>query len=126
MTKNLTLLRLALIVIFLVHSIAGMFNNGINNFGDYLNTAGFNPVGIPLAWLIKLSHIAFAYSLITNKYLKITAITTLLILITGIITIHIKSGWFVVGGGSGGVEFNFLLIFCILNILYPKTLSKAV
>ena len=41
-TKKLTFLRIALIVIFLVHSLAGMFNNGINDFGNlYLNNVGF-------------------------------------------------------------------------------------
>ena len=38
MIKNLTLLRIALIIIFLIHSVAGMFNNGINDFGNlFLN-----------------------------------------------------------------------------------------
>ncbi|WP_310377962.1 DoxX family protein [Flavobacterium sp.] len=121
MKKNLTFLRIALIVIFLVHSLAGMFNNGINDFGNlYLNQVGFAPLGVPLAWFIKLSHIALVFSLITNKYLKFTFLVTILILFAGIFMIHIKEGWFVVGGGRNGVEFNFLLILCLLNILYPK------
>ncbi len=125
MVKNLTLLRIALIVIFLIHSIAGMFNNGINDFGNlFLNKVGFYPIGVPLAWLIKLSHIGFVFSLFTNKYLKFTSIITLFILIVGIVMIHLKDGWFVVGGGRNGVEFNFLLIMCILGVLYPNSLSK--
>ena len=44
MLKNLIFLKFALIIIFLVHSIAGMFNNGINDFGNlYLNQVGFAP-----------------------------------------------------------------------------------
>ena len=85
MAKNLTLLRIALIVIFLVHSIAGMFNNGINDFGNlYLNQVGFAPLGVPLAWVIKLSHIALIFSLITNRHLKFTSLVTILILLSGI------------------------------------------
>lgn len=122
MIKNLTLLRIALIIIFLVHSIAGMFNNGINDFGNlFLNKVGFSPIGVPLAWLIKLSHIGFAFSLLTNKYLKFTSIITLIILIAGIFMVHLKDGWFVVGGGTNGVEFSFLLIVCVLTILFPKS-----
>jgi putative oxidoreductase len=125
MTKNLTFLRIALIIIFLVHSLAGMFNNGINDFGNFfLNKAGFAPIGVPLAWAIKLSHIALAYSLFTDKYLKITVFITILILIAGIYMVHLPDGWFVVGGGRNGVEFNFLLIMALLSIIYPNVLNR--
>jgi putative oxidoreductase len=125
MTKNLSFLRIALIIIFLVHSLAGMFNNGINNFGNlYLNQVGFAPVGLPLAWAVKLSHIALAFSLLTDKYLKATSFITIFILIVGIFMIHLKEGWFVVGGGRNGVEFNFLLIMALLSIVYPNALNK--
>lgn len=125
MIKNLSLLRIGLVIIFLVHSLSGMFNNSINDFGNlYLNQVGFAPFGVLIAWVIKLSHIGFAFSLLTNKYLKFTAIITLLILLSGIIMIHFKEGWFVVGGGRNGVEFNFLLIICILTVLYPKSFLK--
>ncbi len=125
MKKNLPLLRIALIVIFLMHSVSGMFNNGVNDFGNlFLNKAGFAPVGVPLAWLIKLSHIALAFSLLTDRYLKLMCVITILILISGIVMIHYKEGWFVVGGGRNGVEFNFLLIICLITIIYPKVNSR--
>lgn len=125
MTTNLSFLRIAIIIIFLVHSLAGMFNNGINNFGNlYLNQVGFAPVGLPLAWAVKLSHIAVAFSLFTDKYLKATSFITIFILIVGIFMIHLKEGWFVVGGGRNGVEFNVLLIMALLTIVYPNALNK--
>lgn len=125
MTKNLSFLRIALIVIFLVHSLAGMFNNGINNFGNlYLNNVGFAPFGLPLAWAIKLSHIALAVSLLTDKFLKITTFITIIILVAGIFMVHLQDGWFVVGGGRNGIEFNFLLIMALLSIIYPDVLSR--
>jgi putative oxidoreductase len=69
MTKNLSFLRIALVIIFLVHSVPGMFNNGINDFGNmYLNQIGFAPVGLFVAWLVKLSHVALAVSLLTDKF----------------------------------------------------------
>ncbi len=125
MTKNLTFIRIALIIIFLVHSLAGMLNNGINDFGNlYLAKIGFGALGLPIAWAVKLSHIAVAISLFTDKYLKITAIITILILVAGIIMIHLHEGWFVVGGGRNGVEFNFLLIMALLSIIYPYALQR--
>ena len=124
MTKNLNknlLLKFPLIAILLVHSISGMFNNGINDFGNlYLNQVGFAPFGLYLAWIIKLSHLILAVSLVFDKYVKTPIIINILIFITGIFMIHIKDGWFVVGGGRNGVEFNFLLIFVLLYLLFQN------
>jgi putative oxidoreductase len=125
MTKNLTFLRIALIVIFLIHSVPGMFDGGVNGFGNqYLNQVGFAPIGLPLAWAIKLSHVALAISLLTDRYLKWTAIITIIVLVAGIFMVHLKDGWFVVGGGRNGIEFNFLLIMALLYILYPNSILK--
>ena len=83
------ILRIAVAIILLSHSIPGMFNNGINDFGNlYLNQAGFAPVGLYLAWAIKLSHIAAAILLLMNKYVKWAGAITILILIAGIIMVH--------------------------------------
>lgn len=124
---NTFLLRLAVAIILLMHSIPGMFNNGINDFGRfYLNETGFAPFGIPLAWAIKLSHVAAAVCFLLNKYVKPAAIITILILITGIIMVHFKEGWFVVGGGRNGVEFNFLLIIVLLTLIFPNGLKRRI
>jgi putative oxidoreductase len=54
-TNGTFLLRAAVAIILLIHSVPGMFNNGVNNFGNmYLNQVGFAPVGLYLAWAIKL------------------------------------------------------------------------
>ncbi len=117
--KDNIFLRFALVVTLLAHSLLGIFNNGINNFGNlYLNQIGFAPFGLFLAWAIKLSHIANAISLITDKYVKITSSITIFILLVGIYLIHFEAGWFVVGGGRNGMEFNFLLIFALLNVMF--------
>jgi putative oxidoreductase len=124
MTTHITFLRIGLAVIFMAHSVPGMFNNGVNDFGNlYLNEVGFSPFGLPLAWAIKLSHVALVISLLTNKYLKINAIITILVLLFGIGMIHVHEGWFVVGGGRNGVEFNFILIMCLLHLMYPNFLK---
>jgi putative oxidoreductase len=34
--------------------------------------------------------------------------------------IHGKEGWFVVGGGRNGVEFNFILILILTQLIYNK------
>lgn len=121
MLNKTFLLRYSVAIILLMHSIPGMFDNGINNFGNlYLNQIGFAPIGVPIAWLIKLSHLATAFCLIFEKYVKWASLLTIFILLVGIILVHYKEGWYVVGGGRNGVEFNFLLIFTLLTLIFPN------
>jgi len=124
MNGNL-LLRIAVAIILLTHSVFGMFNNGINDFGNlFLNQIGFAPFGVFLAWSIKLSHVAAAILLIMNKYIKLAGFITIFVLIMGIILVHFQEGWFVVGGGRNGVEYNFLLIVVSLAIMFPNGFVK--
>ena len=104
-------LRITLAAVFFMHGIPSIFTGAVNNFGNlYLNEVGFAPIGLPLAWMIKLSHVACAVLLILNRYIRVAALITILILVAGIIMIHAAEGWFVVGAGRNGVEFNVLLI----------------
>ncbi|MDZ4795282.1 MAG: DoxX family protein [Bacteroidota bacterium] len=124
---NTLLLRIAVAIILLTHSIPGMFDNGINNFGMlYLNEVGFSPYGVAIAWAIKISHVLCAFLLLLNKWIRPAAIITILILMAGIVMVHFKEGWFVVGGGRNGVEYNFLLICVLLTIMYPGGINKSV
>ncbi|WP_306354143.1 DoxX family protein [Flavobacterium sp. '19STA2R22 D10 B1'] len=119
------ILRIAVSIILLTHSVFGMFDNGINDFGNfYLNQVGFAPYGVLLAWIIKLSHVLCALLLLANKYVKWASIITILVLIMGIIMVHFKEGWFVVGGGRNGMEYNFLLICVLLAIMFPNGIGK--
>ncbi len=120
------LLRIPVVIILLMHSVPGMFNNGINDFGNlYLNQIGFAPVGLYLAWAIKLSHLVCAACLLFNRYINWASVVTIFVLIAGIILIHYKEGWYVVGGGRNGMEFNFLLIFVLFSIMRLNSSKKT-
>ena len=119
--SSLFLLRFAVAIILLMHSIPSIYTNGVQEFGSlYLNQIGFAPVGVPLAWAIKLSHVATAVCLLFQIYTRWVVLITIPILIAGIILIHSKDGWFVVGYGRNGIEFNFLLIFVLLAIAFHE------
>lgn len=122
--KNLFLLRFALAVILLMHGLTSIFGD-ITGFGAYLNDSGFKPFGLVLAWLIKLSQVAAAIGLLINRYVKLLGFITIFILLTGILMVHLKNGWFVVGGGSNGVEYNFLLIIALLTVMYPHGIKRS-
>jgi putative oxidoreductase len=124
--NGILLLRIAVALILLTHSVFGMFNNGINDFGNlYLNQIGFAPFGVFLAWSIKISHVVAALLLLLNKYIRAAGFVTIFVLIMGIILVHFQEGWFVVGGGRNGMEYNFLLIIVLLVIMYPNGFKKS-
>jgi len=111
------ILRIALAAVLFMHGIPSIFTGAVNNFGNqYLNQVGFAPIGLPLAWAIKLSHVACAIMLILNRYIRLAAFVTIPILVAGIIMIHAAEGWYVVGGGRNGVEFNVLLISALVYL----------
>ena len=119
--SNNFILRLAVSIVLLMHSLPSIFSGGVNDFGNaYLNQAGFGAAGLPLAWAIKLSHIGAAICFMLDRFVKVAGFVTIVILITGIFMIHLADGWFVVGGGRNGVEFNFLMIAAILTLMFPK------
>ncbi len=123
--NNTFMLRAALAIILLTHALPGMFDGGVNAFGNlFLNQIGFSPLGVPIAWAVKISHIVCAVLLVLNKYIKPASITTIFILIMGIILVHFKEGWFVVGGGRNGVEYNLLLIVVFVYIMFPDGFAK--
>lgn len=124
MKKNF-FLRLALSVILLMHSVISIVNGDVNNFGLlFLNTVGFSPWGLYVAWAVKLTHIVSVPLLWADRYIKPMAICNILIFMFGIYYVHWQNGWFVVGGGTNGVEYNFLLIFCFLSLMYPEVSLK--
>lgn len=123
---NTFLLRFAVAVIFGMHCIPTILDGSVNGFGtQYLDKVGFAPFGLYIAWTVKLTHLVSIPLLILNKYLKPVGLANMIILVAGIIMVHYPEGWFVVGGGRNGVEFNFLLIFVLLTIMFPEGLNRG-
>jgi putative oxidoreductase len=121
MINSTFILRAWLAIVMLTHGLPGMFDGSIHGFGDlFLNQIGFAPFGVPLAWTIKISHVVCAVLLVLNKYIKPAAIATIFVLVMGIILVHFKEGWYVVGGGRNGVEYNLLLIVVFVFIMFPN------
>ncbi|MGE8536829.1 DoxX family protein [Chryseobacterium sp. JV274] len=123
--KKSVFLRLGLSVILLMHSVISIFSGDVNNFGHfYLDSIGFSPIGIYIAWAVKLTHLFSVPLLWFDRYIKPVAIGNILIFVFGIYFVHWQNGWFVVGGGTNGIEFNVLLIFSFLNLMYPEIYFK--
>ena len=120
------LLRFGLMLTMIMHGIPSFVNGSVIDFGKRLDEVfGFGFMGIPMAILVKLIHVVSIPALFLNKYLKPLAVLNIIIFIMGIVLIHWKHGWYVVGGGSEGVEFNVLLIFAFSIFVFPNGLVNS-
>lgn len=117
---NTILIRFAVAVIMMMHSVPSFVTMDVLDFGSgFLAPNGFGSLGIPLAILIKSIQLISIPALIFDKYLKLISALNIIILLSGIYMIHFNEGWYVVGAGRNGVEFNFLLIFIFMSFLIP-------
>ena len=126
-TTSNFLLRLAVAVIILSHSLHGIFTGtDVHDFGAlFLNKIGFTPFGVPLAWTVVLGQALTALLLLANRGLGPAVAFNIGVLLMGVATVHWAEGWFVVGGGRNGMEFSFLLIACLLSIWWTATARKT-
>ena len=128
LNNNTLLLRFGAAIVFLSHSLHGIFTgNDVNDFGNlFLNKIGFSPFGVFIAWGVVLSQIITSVLLIVNKVVRISCIINIIILVFGIITVHFAEGWYVVGAGRNGMEFSFILIVVLFTIIFSdkRTLNK--
>lgn len=120
-------IRFAVATIMTMHSVPSFITMDVLNFGaDFLAPEGFGIFGVPLAILVKLIQLISVWALLFNRFLKLFSILNICILLSGIIMIHYNEGWYVVGGGRNGIEFNFLLIFIFLSFIIPQELFEKV
>jgi putative oxidoreductase len=120
------LLRFGLMVIMIMHGIPSFVEMSVIDFGNALTDVfGFGFMGLPMAILVKTIHVLTIPALLLNKHLKPLAMLNIIIFVMGIVLIHWKHGWYVVGGGSEGIEFNFLLIFSFSTFLFPNGLVSS-
>ena len=113
----LTILRIVVAILMLVHAIARISLGTVDDFGEFLTVNGF-PFGLYLAWAITIFEIVGSIVLAGGFYASILSIIFAIHLITGIFLVHLKEGWFVVGAGKNGVEYSFLLIVIFLIIAF--------
>lgn len=114
----LALLRVVLGVIFVSHGVPKLA-------GGIGATAGFfGQLGIPLptlsAWFIALLETLGGLALVVGVLVAPIAILLSIHMLLGILLVHLPS-WYVVGPGTGGAEFNAILIagLLVLVVLGP-------
>ena len=109
---GLTLLRVAVALMMLVHGAARAALGIVDDFGVVLDRWGF-PMGPALAWAITVTEIVGGALLAAGWLVRPLALWFALQLAAGIYLIHGRVGWFVVGAGRNGMEYSVLLLACL-------------
>ena len=118
-TYSIAALRMMMGVVFLLHAGVRIYNNTLPGFGDFLQGKGF-PFGFYLAWAVTLFELAGGVLMFFRFFVKIFCIGEMIVLITGIITVHSENGWFVVGRSLNGVEYSVVLITILTAIFLAE------
>lgn len=115
----IALLRILMGLVFIAHAVARLVDYSLPGFGDFLNSKGL-PAGFYLAWAVTIFELLGGVLMLFRQFVKIFCIGEIIILLTGIITVHSQSGWFVVGKTLGGMEYSVVLIVVLLAIFLAE------
>lgn len=112
-------IRVVLSMLMFVHGAARINNGTVGGFGEFLELQGF-PLGFYLAWAITIFELVGSVLLAVGLYSWIIAIVFAVHLTVGIVLVHWKDGWFVVGAGRNGIEYSVLLVLSFLAVAYAS------
>ena len=116
---SIAALRMMMGIIFILHAAVRVYNNTLPGFGDFLHEKGF-PFGFYLAWAVTLFELAGGILMFLRYFVRVFCIGEIIILITGIVTVHGENGWFVVGRSFNGVEYSVVLITILTAIFLAE------
>jgi putative oxidoreductase len=112
---GLTVLRVAVASVFVVHGIARMVNGTVGGFGQYLGSQGF-PLGVVIAWTLTLVEVGGGTAFALGFFVRPLCAWYAAQILTGIALVHWSAGWFVVGAGRGGMEYSVLIVACLAAV----------
>ena len=97
------LLRVVLAGLIAAHGWARLIEGGVVPFGAWLTSLGF-PLGLGIAAAITAIEIVGTALLLLRRFVLPLCLIYAFIYATGIVLVHSKAGWFVVGLGRNGSE----------------------
>jgi putative oxidoreductase len=116
----LRIFRTCVAVLLIIHGVTRIGNGSVGGFGEFLNGNGF-PFGFYIAWGITFFEISGGLLIILGYFVPWICMIFIIELTAGIILVHAGNGWFVVGGGTGGMEYSVLLILSFFVIAGTST-----
>jgi putative oxidoreductase len=118
-TSSIAALRMMMGIVFILHAGVRVYNNTLPGFGDFLESKGF-PFGFYLAWAVTLFELVGGVLMFLRYLVRVFCIGEIIILITGIVTVHAENGWFVVGRSLNGIEYSIVLITILTAIFIAE------
>ena len=109
----------------MLHPLHGFANpQDIPGFGSFLGSLGY-PFGLQLAWTVLMLQTVCSVCLIVNRWVIPACLGHICEVSFGLVHFHWPKGWFVVGGGEGGMEWPVILLVCLLGVLWAHWPRKA-
>lgn len=117
-TENpgILVVRCVVALTMLIHGTYRTAVGSVAGFGGFFESLGL-PFGVALAWILTVAEIVGALLLLARVAVVPIALWFAVELATGIVLVHWANGWFVVGGGTGGMEYSVLLIACFVALV---------
>jgi putative oxidoreductase len=109
------LMRLTVAALLFVHGATRLYKHDVGGFGHFLASQHV-PFAQIVAWLLSLVEVAGTVALAAGFAVIPLCLWFAAELVVGIVLVHAHAGWFVVGGGTGGMEYSVLLIAALLSI----------
>lgn len=113
---GLTILRVVLGVIFIAHGLPKL-TGGIEGTVELFGATGI-PAPLVAAWFIALLETLGGLMLLIGFLVTPVSLLLALHMMTGIVLVHAPNGFYVVGEGQGGIEFNLLLVASLLVMMF--------
>jgi putative oxidoreductase len=122
---GLTILRLAVASVFVIHGVARVALGTVGGFGTFLASAGL-PAGPAVAWTLTAVEIVGGVALALGLAVRPLALWFGMEIATGILMVHRKAGWFVVGAGQNGAEYSVLILASLLAAALTDSMAYRV
>ena len=122
--RAIAIVRAAAASTMIIHGTYRVFDGGVVPFGEFLS-ANHVPAGVAVAWLLTVVEIVGGVLLAAGRFVRPLCYWFVLELLAGIVLVHFREGWFVVGGGRNGFEYSALLIVCLLAVAYDAAPQRA-
>ncbi|RTY93903.1 DoxX family protein [Flavobacterium sp. GT3R68] len=124
--KSLQIFRIILPLFLMIHGLFRLISGGVDGFGIFLDSNHFVG-GAVIAWSLTILEIVGSLFIILGYFVKWLSLLFICELIMGVVLVHASNGWFVVGGGSGGIEYSLLLVLGYLLLVFsnPQPLTES-
>lgn len=121
-TLALNALRMLVATLLFIHGSSRFLKNDVAGFGEFFVAHHLPAAG---AWFITALEILGTPLLALGRLIRPLALYFAAELTMGVVLVHAQHGWFVVGGGTNGMEYSVLLIGVFLAVAFAAPSSAS-